>query len=193
MATTDPTTALVLLDLQSYIIDLARASESYLALVAAVREAAKAAGLPVVHVRTCFREGYVDVSSNNKTMARHKGANGLFVEGHSSAEFHSATAPAAAEAVVTKRRVSAFASTDLEVVLRSMGVRAVVLAGISTSGAVLSTLRQAADMDYQITVLEDLCLDLDPEVHRVLMEKVFTRQATVVKSDAWIAAVSGSQ
>ncbi len=61
-----------------------------------------------------------------------------------------------------------------------------VLTGISTSGVVLSTLRQAADLDYQLTVLADACADLDPEVHRVLMEKVFPRQATVVDTRAWV-------
>jgi nicotinamidase-related amidase len=50
---------------------------------------------------------------------------------------------------------------------------------------VLSTLRQAADLDYRLTVLADGCLDADPEVHRVLMEKVFPRQADVVRIADW--------
>ena len=51
---------------------------------------------------------------------------------------------------------------------------------------VLSTLRQAADLDYQLVVLEDACADFDPEVHRVLLEKVFPRQADVMTVDDWI-------
>lgn len=51
---------------------------------------------------------------------------------------------------------------------------------------VLSTLRRAADLDYGLTVLADGCLDNDPEVHRVLTEKVFPRQAEVLTIDAWI-------
>lgn len=43
----------------------------------------------------------------------------------------------------------------------------------------LSTLRQAADLDYHLVVLSDGCLDADPEVHRVLTEKIFPRQADV--------------
>jgi nicotinamidase-related amidase len=65
-------------------------------------------------------------------------------------------------------------------------VDTLVLAGVATSGAVLSTLRQAADLDFKLTVLEDLCLDTDEEVHRVLVEKVFKRQATVISSEEWI-------
>ena len=54
-----------------------------------------------------------------------------------------------------------------------------------TSGVVLSTLRQAADLDYRLTVLTDACYDPDPEIHRVLTEKVFPRQADVITIDEW--------
>jgi nicotinamidase-related amidase len=95
-------------------------------------------------------------------------------------------APQPEDVVVTKRRVSAFAGSDLDVVLRSLGVRALVVAGIATSGVVLSTPRRAADLDYELTVLADDCVDADPEVHRVLLEKVFPRQAAVVDTEEWI-------
>jgi len=62
-----------------------------------------------------------------------------------------------------------------------------VLAGIATSGVVLSTLREAADKDYRITVLSDGCADADEEVHRVLTTKVFLRQADVMTVDEWAA------
>jgi nicotinamidase-related amidase len=71
-------------------------------------------------------------------------------------------------------------------VLRGLGVDSLVLTGIATSGVVLSTLRQAADLDYDLTVLSDACADGDPEVHRVLLEKVFPRQAAVVTTAAWV-------
>jgi nicotinamidase-related amidase len=58
-----------------------------------------------------------------------------------------------------------------------------VLAGIATSGVVLSTLRHAADADYRIIVASDCCSDRDVEVHRVLLGKVFPRQAKVVTSE----------
>jgi nicotinamidase-related amidase len=64
-------------------------------------------------------------------------------------------------------------------------VTTLVLGGIATSGVVLSTVRDAADRDYQITVLEDLCLDGDEEVHRVLTQKVFTSQAEVMTAVDW--------
>ena len=86
---------------------------------------------------------------------------------------------------MTKRRVSGFTGSDLDVVLRALGAGTLVLTGIATSGVVLSTLRQAADLDYQLVVLADACLDADPEVHRVLTEKVFARQAEVSTVAQW--------
>jgi nicotinamidase-related amidase len=87
--------------------------------------------------------------------------------------------------VITKKRVSAFAGSDLDLVLRSGGIEHLVLTGVATSGVVLSTLRQAADLDFRITVLADGCADSDEEVHRVLTEKVFPRQAEVLTIDEW--------
>ena len=68
---------------------------------------------------------------------------------------------------------------------RARDVTGLVLGGIATSGVVLSTVREAADRDYELTVLEDLCLDGDDEVHRVLTQKVFPRQADVRASADW--------
>ena len=90
-----------------------------------------------------------------------------------------------AEWIISRRRGSAFAGTPLDVMLRELDVNHIVLAGIATSGVILSTVRNAADMDYKITILKDCCIDLDDEVHRVLMEKVFPSQADVVDSSTY--------
>jgi nicotinamidase-related amidase len=100
-----------------------------------------------------------------------------------------AVAPETDEVVVTKRRVSAFSGSDLEVILRANEIASLVLTGIATSGVVLSTLRQAADLDYELTVLADACADADEEVHRILTEKVFPRQAEVTTVREWVAGL----
>jgi len=74
------------------------------------------------------------------------------------------------------------------VLLRANDLRHLVLCGIATSGVVLSTLCEAGDKDYTLTVLSDLCADLDSEVHRVLLEKVFARRANVVTTADWLAS-----
>ncbi|HEV2254171.1 MAG TPA: isochorismatase family cysteine hydrolase [Streptosporangiaceae bacterium] len=110
--------------------------------------------------------------------------------GDPGAAIHPAVAPAPGDLIVTKRRVSAFTGSDLEVVLRAAGIDHLVLTGIATSGVVLSTLRQAADLDYRLTVLADGCLDADPEVHRVLTDKVYPRQADVLGIAEWTQSLA---
>ena len=51
-----------------------------------------------------------------------------------------------------------------------------------------ATLRLAADLDFHLIVVEDGCADRDPEVHQLLMEKVFPRQGTVVRANDMVAA-----
>jgi nicotinamidase-related amidase len=89
--------------------------------------------------------------------------------------------------VVRKTRVGAFSTTDLDRRLRERGVDTLVLAGISTSGVVLSTVRDASDRDYRIVVLEDACADPDPEIHAFLVGRIYPRQTDVVA----VAALSG--
>ncbi len=98
---------------------------------------------------------------------------------------HQDLAPQPGEVTVMKRRVSAFTGSDLEVLLRTFGIRHMVLTGIATSGVVLSTTREAADKDYRITILADGCADSDEEVHRVLTTKIFPRQADVLTVEEW--------
>jgi nicotinamidase-related amidase len=148
--------------------------------------AARAADIAVVYVRVGFRPGHPEISARNRTFSAIAGS-GRLAEGSPDAEIHPAVTPRPGEAVVTKRRVSAFTGSDLEVLLRGLGAGTLVLTGIATSGVVLSTLRQAADLDYRLIVLEDACLDADPEVHQVLTQKVFPRQADVTTVAEWAA------
>ncbi|CAM3553875.1 cysteine hydrolase family protein [Flavobacterium chungbukense] len=61
------------------------------------------------------------------------------------------------------------------------------LTGIATSGVVLSTIREASDKDYVLTVLSDCCADGDEEVHQILTTKVFQMQAEVISLKQWIS------
>jgi nicotinamidase-related amidase len=58
-----------------------------------------------------------------------------------------------------------------------------VLAGIATSGVVLSTVREGSDLDYRLIVLADGSADPDPEVHEFLTTRIFPRQAEVTTSE----------
>lgn len=128
---------------------------------------------------------------DNKTFSGIASAGGMN-EGEHAAEICAAVAPRGDEAVVTKRRVSAFSGSDLDVLLSALGATHLILTGVATSGVVLSTLRQAADRGYQLTVLSDGCLDPDEEVHRVLTQKIFPCQADITTVADWTAALPDS-
>ena len=176
--------ALLVMDIQRSIVDRFASDTGYLPRLRTAIDKARAAGLPVIYVVVGFRAGHPEVSPRNKTFsALATGVN--FGPDDPNAAVHPDVAPADGDLVVTKRRVSAFAGSDLDLVLRAQDVRSLVLTGIATSGVVLSTLRQAADLDFGLTVLADCCLDADPDVHRVLTEKVFPRQADVLSVADW--------
>jgi nicotinamidase-related amidase len=204
-------TALILLDIQKGIMmgNFPDKTPEYISqaskLLKAVRSANKSGNQPsitIVHVNVAFRPGRPEISPASSMNSRLKGvpAN-VFVEGDQSVAFFDelglrskadggeATGDIMQEedVFVTKRRVSALSGTDLATVLRGREVDHLVLCGVATAGAVLSTVRQAADLDYKLTILKDLCLDKDDEVHRVLMEKVFPMQAEVLEADEWVA------
>jgi nicotinamidase-related amidase len=188
----DPrTTALLVMDMQSGILDrFPDKKDALLAQTSKLLDAARKAEVRVVYVVVAFRPGYPEVSSRNLSFAPIR-SSGQYIAGTPSTEVHPALAPRADDVVVTKHRVSAFAGTDLEMVLRANGIDTLVLAGISTSGVVTSTVRHAADADYRLFIVEDRCADPDPEVHRVLLEKVLARQATVVKTADVVTALGG--
>lgn len=179
-------TALLLMDIEPLVVPAFGGDGALLERLQGAASAARSASVPVVYVRVAFRDGYPDVSDANALFAPLKDMMD-FTESNPDTSVHAAVAPRDGDVVVTKRRISAFSGSDLDVVLRSLGVRRLVLTGVATSGVVLSTLRQAADLDFELVVLSDGCADSDPEVHRVLTEKVFPTQATVTTVDAWTA------
>jgi len=150
--------------------------------------AARSAGIPIIYVVVGFRKGLPEVSMRNKRFGAMK-QNSLGMD--QPPTFPSGLAPQPEDVIVTKRRFSAFTGSDLEVVLRAGEIWHLVLTGISTSGVVLSTLREAADKDLQLTVLSDGCADGDSELHSVLLTKVFPSQAEVLTADQWIEGIRG--
>jgi nicotinamidase-related amidase len=189
MIAIDPTrTALLAMDLQTEV--LARLGERGAPLLeraARVIAAARQARLPVIYVVVGFRPGYPELSPRSPLyeLVAKTGRLGLGTPG---AEIAAAVRPEEGDVVVVKRRVSAFAGTDLEMILRAKGIDTLVLLGIATGGVILSTVRHGADADYRLVVVKDCCADADEEVHRVLTEKVLARQATVVAAEEATAA-----
>jgi nicotinamidase-related amidase len=184
-------TAVLVMDYQNDIVGMVpdKARSPLLDKASEAVKAARHAGLPIIYVVVRFREGYPEISQQNRRFAGLKDS-GRFREGSPGAEIHPRLAPQPGDVVVTKRRVGAFSTTDLETVLRARNINTLVMFGIATSGVVLSTVRWASDMDYQLVVVSDASADLDSEVHRVLTQKVFPTQATVVTTESLVKALA---
>jgi nicotinamidase-related amidase len=177
-------TALLVMDMQTGVIRSYPDATEVISNVARAIASARSNKIPVIYVVIGFRAGTPEISMNNKSFAatKERAGNANMDE---FMKVDPAVAPLAGEIIVSKRRFSAFTGSDLEVILRAQGIQHIVLTGIATSGVVLSTVREASDKDYRITVLSDCCGDADPEVHRVLTTKVFPRQTTVITLEEW--------
>jgi nicotinamidase-related amidase len=100
--------------------------------------------------------------------------------------------PLPGEPVLTKRRVSAFGTTDLDTILGAQNATHLIMTDISTSGVILSTTRMAAHIDFEITILADCCAENDAEGHRVLLEKILPRQARVTDSTIFLGDLAAA-
>jgi nicotinamidase-related amidase len=178
-------TALLILDFQIGIGDQPYA-ESAAQRAAAALQAGRAAGLPVVFCKVKFRPGYRDVADSNKAFALIKMKN-LFPPDAS--KMISILEPGRDEIVVDKNRYCAFNGNDLKEVLRAGGIKHLVMAGVATSGVILSTFTLATDEDYGITILSDACADPKTSLHEELMTNLFPRSANVLTVDQWIASL----
>lgn len=187
-------TALLVMDYQNDIVGMLpeAARAPLLDKAAEALAAARQAHLPIIYVVVRFRDGYPEIGRQNKRFAMLK-ESGRLREGTPGAEVHAQLAPQPGDIVVTKRRVGAFSTTDLQAILRAKDITTLAMFGIATSGVVLSTVRWAADMDYPMIVVSDASADMDAEVHRVLMEKVLPTQATVVTTPELVHALAQSK
>ncbi len=194
--TIDPArTALLSMDCQVGIVSIYKrdGKDAFLERVASVLAHARAAGMTVIHVKVGFRPGLPEVSSRNALLGAFKSSEQhqrLFKEPLGA--FPEAIAPQGEEVVITKHRISAFAGTDLDMILRANDIGTLVLLGIATSGVVLSTLTEAADADYRLAVIGDCCADLDSALHDCLVQRFFPARGTMLSVEGFITALTGT-
>ena len=185
-------TALLIADFYAAMMDTIphAVDREVVAKTAALQRAARDAGVMVCYCATVFRPGYPEIGARNKTFGQRK-ASGQPAIFDPLTVIHPAVAPAAGEVVVGKHRVNALYGTGLDVALRANDIHNLIILGYATSGVVLSTVRYAADLDYNLLVVEDCCSDSDADVHDFLTGRIFPRQAEVVQSRDVIAALGG--
>ena len=186
-------TAVLSMDLQTGVVSVYVKDDGFIPRVARVLGLARHAGMRVIHVKAGFRPNVPEASPRNvflsavKASTRHQ----QFFQGDSGA-IHSGVAPEPNDLIVTKSRVSAFAGTDLNLLLRANDIETLVLLGIATSGVVLSTFLQAFDDDYRLVVIKDCCADSDAELHTCLTDRFFPRISSVITAGEFQDALATS-
>ncbi|ANY06330.1 cysteine hydrolase family protein [Pseudonocardia sp. HH130630-07] len=181
-----PTTALLVGDLQTGLVrDHPFVAGVVPTAVTAVGRA-RAAGLPVVFVRTALRANRADLPGRNPVLTAFFESGDALHEGGAATEVDPRLAVRPEDVVVVKRRTGAFAGTDLDLVLRARGVRHLVVTGVATGAMVAATVYAASDLDYGLTVLHDACADDDPARHAAFTTSIFpSRGVTVLGTGDW--------
>lgn len=175
--------AVLSMDIQRGLVSVYVKDDGYVGRVAACLRRARQRRLPVIHVKVAFRPGVPEATPRNMFLNAVKASvpHQRFFEGDSGA-IHPGIGVENGDLIVAKSHVSAFVGTDLDLLLRAHDVDTLMLFGIATSGVVLSTALQAADLDYRVVIVKDCCADLEQDLHAFLVERLLPRQATVISS-----------
>jgi nicotinamidase-related amidase len=172
-------TALLVMDFQQGIVQRMPDAEPLLERVHQAIADVRGHGGTIGYVRVAFTEEDWAAVPDSAMFAQ-VAQNRLMHHEDPSTAIHDALAPEPDDIVVRKTRVGAMSTTDLDRQLRDRGIDTLVLAGLSTSGVVLSTLIEATDRDYKLYVLSDGTDDPDAEARDFLLGQVFQRRAEVI-------------
>ncbi|MFD5749203.1 cysteine hydrolase family protein [Streptomyces sp. NPDC127033] len=143
---------------------------------------ARARGIPVIYVVVGFSPGLADWPPDSPLFTEAAQGDRLIL-GTWGTEVHDSLKPEAHEPVIAKRRVNPFLGTHLELILRAQGVNTLLLTGVTTDLVILSTAREAHDLDFRVEVLEDATATSDPELHAAALT-LLRRTADVTSVDA---------
>ena len=160
-----------------------------LAKTAAVIQASRGAGIPVIYVNIEFRPGFPELKKPTYPLIESIQERNAFLRGSWDAGVPEELAPSPDDIMVINFDSSAFSHTDLDGILRAKGVKSLFLAGIATNWVVESTTRYGAELGYDITVLRDCCQGFTDEMHDFAFENTLPYYATISSSEDFTASL----
>lgn len=179
-------TALLVMHYQTDILGLfPTVCAQLIANTCALTNAARAKGVEVYFCRIAFSENYVEISKKNKNGSG-LAASGLFVDNELVPELGRQPH----ETEIIAHRASVFYGTDLGVRLSAKGIDTLIMAGVASTGVVLSSIAHASDADYRIYTVKDCCYDPDMVVHEHLFETAFASRSVVLSLAGALAALA---
>ncbi len=155
---------------------------------------ARAAGATIIHSPISFAAGYGEITSSPYGILAGVVENNAFVKGSWGAAIVDELEPAEGDIVLEgKRGLDAFASTNLDFILRSKGIRTVALSGFLTNCCVESTMRSAYEKGFDVYTLTDCLAATSQEEHENAIAKDYPMFSHPVTSDEFLTALSGER
>lgn len=141
--------------------------------------------LEVIHTRIqCLTQDGRDRGAGHKRLGL------MATPGSKEAEFLEEVAPEGDEIILNKTASGVFSSTNLHYVLNNLEIQALVLCGVYTNECVETTARNACDLGYLVSLVDDACATVTPDLHQGALSVLKDRYARVVKTDEVVADIS---
>lgn len=150
-------------------------------------EAAREAGIPVIHTRILY---LAEDCADGGMWVKKSPVMKAMVQGNVLAEFCDEVEPAKNELVIVKQYASAFFGTSLASHLHALGVDTVVMAGCSTSGCIRASAVDAVQHGFRAIVVRDCVGDRHPDPHNANLFDIDSKYGDVISREETIAAIS---
>ena len=155
--------------------------------VATVKEA-RARGATIIHVPLHYTESYNELRPHPYGILKAVVDTRSFQKGSWGAEIVDVLKPQGGDLVIEgKRGLCAFATTNLDFILRSRGLSTIALGGFLTNICIESTMRTGYEKGYDVVTLTDCTATLSPEEQNVSVQKNFPMFSTPMAHDAFLA------